>query len=412
MVNYICEKCGKDFAQKGHYTKHINKKNPCVVESKIKELIEKAVFEKMNDVKCTYPDVNEVMVNEVMVNEVMVNEVIVNEVDPYKIENDDYKIVNCCCIKGLTKMKNENKKIQLTITSPPYYNVKDYVTYTDYKEYLNTLKNVFTLIYDITDDGRMCCVNLSNILIQRESRNSESSRIPLAFHFVPLMEEIGWKFIEDIIWVKPEGAAKNRNGGFFQHRQPVAYKPNIINEYIFVFQKPSKHLIDKIVRGYDAITSLNSKVNDGYERTNVWKINPETKSKHPAPYPETLVENLIKYYSFCGDLVLDPFVGSGTTSISAFKLNRKSIGFEIHKDYINIFENRIKTITKNIPTQTQISINKDEYASLNEEQIKKKLNKFSKKHLYQLVNNDGKYKDYSKDKLVDLIYTLNFVNAA
>ena len=114
----------------------------------------------------------------------------------YKIETCDYTIINCCCIKGLTTMKNENKKIHLTVTSPPYYNVKDYVNYADYKDYLSTLRTVFTLIYEITEDGRMCCVNLSNILIQRESRNCESSRIPLAFHFVPLMEDIGWKFIK------------------------------------------------------------------------------------------------------------------------------------------------------------------------------------------------------------------------
>ena len=142
----------------------------------------------------------------------------------------------------------------------------------------------------------------------------------------------------------------------------------------------------------------------------MWKINPETKSKHPAPYPEALVDNLIKYYSFCGDTVLDPFVGSGTTTISAFRLNRKSIGFEIHKDYIDIFENRIKTIIKN-NTQANIAIDKDEYLDLNEEQIKKKLNKCSKKHLYQLVNNDCKYKSFSKDKIVDLIHQLNFMDA-
>ena len=329
----------------------------------------------------------------------------------YKIETGDYIIFNCCCIQGLTIMKNENQKIHLTVTSPPYYNVKDYVNYADYKDYLNTLRTVFTLIYEITEDGRMCCVNLSNILVQRESRNCESSRIPLAFHFVPLMEDIGWKFIEDIIWIKPEGAAKNRNGGFFQHRQPVAYKPNIINEYIFVFQKPSKYLIDKIVRGYDAVTSLNSKVDDGYERSNVWKINPETKSKHPAPYPELLVDNLIKYYSFCGDLILDPFVGSGTTTISAFKLNRKSIGFEIHRDYIDIFENRIKTITKTNTSQSNIAIDKNEYINLSEDQIKKKLNKCSKKYLYHLVSNDCKYKNYSKEKLIDLIHMLHFVDS-
>jgi DNA modification methylase len=328
----------------------------------------------------------------------------------YKVITDEYEVINTCCIKGLTAMKNDNKKIHLTITSPPYYNAKDYVAYKDYKEYLDTLKIVFTLIYEITENGRMCCVNISNILVQRENRNSESKRIPLAFHFVPLMEEIGWKFIEDIIWLKPEGAAKNRNGGFFQHRQPVAYKPNIINEYIFIFQKPSKFLIDKVVRGYDAITSLNSKVADGYERTNVWKINPETKSKHPAPYPELLVDNLVKYYSFCGDLILDPFVGSGTTLISAFKLNRKSIGFEIHRKYIDIFENRIKATTKHTTTQTTISINKDEYLNLKDYQIKQKINKFNKKYLHQLLNNDSKYKGYSKDNLINVIYELNFIN--
>jgi DNA modification methylase len=328
----------------------------------------------------------------------------------YKVITDEYEVINTCCIKGLTAMKDDNKKIHLTITSPPYYNAKDYVAYKDYKEYLDTLKKVFTLIYEITENGRMCCVNISNILVQRENRNSESTRIPLAFHFVPLMEEIGWKFIEDIIWLKPEGAAKNRNGGFFQHRQPVAYKPNIINEYIFVFQKPSKFLIDRIVRGYDAITSLNSKVADGYERTNVWKINPATKSKHPAPYPELLVDNLVKYYSFCGDLILDPFVGSGTTLISAYKLNRKSIGFEIHRKYIDIFENRIKATTKHTTTQTTISINKDEYLHLKDYQIKQKLNKFNKKYLHQLLNNDCKYKGYSKDNLINVIYELNFMN--
>ena len=158
---------------------------------------------------------------------------------------------------------------------------------------------------------------------------------------------------------------------------------------------------------------MNSKVDDGYERTNVWKINPETKSKHPAPYPETLVDNLIKYYSFVGDLVLDPFIGSGTTCISAFKLNRKSIGFEIHKEYIEIFENRIKLIPKNTNNiQSEISINKEDYANLNEMQIKKKLQKLPKKYLYQLINNDCKHKSSSKEQLVDLIYTSTFMDTA
>ena len=156
------------------------------------------------------------------------------------------------------------------------------------------------------------------------------------------MEDIGWKFIEDILWIKPEGAAKNRNGGFFQHRQPVAYKPNIINEYIFVFQKPSKHLIDKIVRGYDAITSLNSRVDDGYERSNVWKINPETKSKHPAPYPEDLPHRLIRMFTDENEWVLDPFNGAGATSKAAHDLGRSCLGFDIEKKYVALAKARLK----------------------------------------------------------------------
>ena len=58
---------------------------------------------------------------------------------------------------------------------------------------------------------------------------------------------MGWVFIDDIVWVKPEGAAINRNGGFYQHRKPVAYKPNIVSETIFIFQKPADFLIDKVV---------------------------------------------------------------------------------------------------------------------------------------------------------------------
>lgn len=191
----------------------------------------------------------------------------------------------------------------------------------------------------------MCVVNISTIIQPRISRNHESRRIPLPFHFVNIMEDIGFKFLEDIIWVKPEGSAKNRNGGFLRHRQPVAYKPNVINEYIFVFQKPMKGLIDKIVRSYTGEIKEKSLVEDGYERTNVWYMNQETKSKHPAPFPKELSDKLIKYYSYVGDTVLDPFMGSGTTALSCKTMNRNYIGFEIHEKYINIANDRLNKIS-------------------------------------------------------------------
>jgi DNA modification methylase len=144
-----------------------------------------------------------------------------------------------------------------------------------------------------------------------------------------------------------------------------------------------------------------------YEKTNVWRINPDTKTKHPAPYPESLVDKLVKYYSFVGDTILDPFIGSGTTTISAYKLNRKSIGFEIHKEYIKLFEDRIKTIKKH-SINTELLIDKKDYIGLSEIEIKNNLEKLSKKHLYQLLFNDNKYKNYSKAELVNTIYSLNF----
>lgn len=219
-----------------------------------------------------------------------------------------------------------DKSIDLTITSPPYYNVKDYVSYPTYDAYLQHLIGVFTTILSLTKPGRMCCVNISNIILPRASRSSESQRIPLTAHFIVRMEQIGWRFLEDIVWVKPEGAAKNRNGGFFRHRHPVAYKPNIVNEYIFVFQKEGR-TIDSIVR------SSPEQVEGEYERTNVWKIAPVHSKHHPAPFPDALVSHLVRYYSFKGDTILDPYMGTGTTPRVATQLGRNAIGIEMDEAF-------------------------------------------------------------------------------
>lgn len=262
-----------------------------------------------------------------------------------------YVIHNQDCLEGLKELETE---VELTVTSPPYFNVKEYVNYESYSAYLDSLRQVFTLVLEKTKAGRMCCVNLSNIILPRESRNSESRRLPLVFDFTVLMEKLGWIFMEDILWIKPEGSSKNRNGSFFQHRQPVAYKPNVVNEYILVFRKPSPKIIDSIVRSYPASIAEQSAVPDGYERTNVWNINPETTSKHPAPYPVELAEKLIQYYSFVGDTVLDPYIGSGTTAVAAKNLGRSCIGFEIHSEYIDIALSRISRVTSPPPLALEI----------------------------------------------------------
>lgn len=251
-------------------------------------------------------------------------------------------LLNNDCICELDKMVDNGIKVHLTVTSPPYYNARDYSHWDSYDDYLDWLMCVFRRIYNITEDGRMCCVNVSPVIEPRQNRNMESVRYPIPFDLTYLMRKIGWKFIEDIIWLKPEGSAPNRNGCFFRHRKPVAYKPNVVTEYILVFQKPMKGLIDKILRKTPTDILQKSLVGDDYERSNVWKINPETKIDHPAPFPLELPSKLIQYYSFVNDIVLDPFAGSGTTCLASKTLDRRYIGIEQNEKYFKLAQLRLK----------------------------------------------------------------------
>jgi len=231
--------------------------------------------------------------------------------------------------------------IDLTVTSPPYYNAKEYSQYECYNEYLEMLEEIFTQVYRVTKPSRMCVVNISPIIIPRESRNDQSYRIPIPYHFVPLMEKIGFEFLENIVWKKPNGAAVNRSAGFYQHRKPVAYKPNIVTEDILVFKKPASFLIDKVLKD-EPITDFK------IEWTNVWEMNPETKSDHPAPFPIGLSNRVITYYSYKNDIVLDPFAGSGTTLVSAKLLGRKYIGIELSLDYVNMTITRLNNVEERL----------------------------------------------------------------
>lgn len=245
------------------------------------------------------------------------------------------RIYNENCLETMKKM--EDNSIDLVVTSPPYYNAREYVEYKDVDDYMNKMKTIFSSLYNKVKESRMVVVNISPVLVPRENRNSQSYRIPLPFYFVPMMEEIGYEFLEDIIWEKPNGAVPNRNGGFFQHRKPLAYKPNVVTEYVLVFKKKSDKLIDHFLK--------NETVEGDYEKTNIWRIQPETRVKHLAPYPQKLVENIVKYYSYKDELVYDPFMGSGTTAVVCEKLDRNFLGSEIHKEYIELSYSRlVKTI--------------------------------------------------------------------
>lgn len=229
-------------------------------------------------------------------------------------------VVNGDTIETMKLLKEES--VHLTFTSPPYYNARDYSIYPSYKRYLEFLAEVFKQVHRITKEGRFLVLNTSPIIIPRVSRSHSSKRYPIPFDIHPYLVEMGWEFIDDIVWMKPEASVKNRVGGFQQHRKPLGYKPNSITEYLMVYRKSTEKLLDWNIHQYDWKIVKESKVPDGFETTNVWKIDPCFDKVHTAVFPVELCKRVIQYYSFKGDLVFDPFGGSGTVGKTAKSLHR------------------------------------------------------------------------------------------
>jgi DNA modification methylase len=229
-------------------------------------------------------------------------------------------VVNGDVLQVLKNVPDES--IHLTFTSPPYYNARDYSIYPSYQAYLEFLNDVFKETHRVTKEGRFLIVNTSPIIIPRVSRAHSSKRYGIPFDLHPYLVKNGWDFIDDIIWLKPEASVKNRIGGFMQHRKPLAYKPNSVTEYLMVYRKSTEKLLDWNIHSYDYQTVNDSKVPEGYETTNVWKIDPCFDKVHSAIFPVELCKRVIQYYSYKGDLVFDPFGGSGTVGKTADSLDR------------------------------------------------------------------------------------------
>ncbi|MDE0482248.1 MAG: DNA methyltransferase [Candidatus Poribacteria bacterium] len=236
-----------------------------------------------------------------------------------------------------------DESVHLTFTSPPYYNARDYTIFPSYEAYLDFLTAVFRETHRITKEGRFFVLNTSPVIVPRISRAHSSKRYAIPYDIHPRLTEIGWEFIDDIVWVKPDYAAKNRNGGFFQHRKPLGYKANSVTESVMVYRKKTDKLIDWNLRQYDDDTIDASKVMGEYEKTNVWQINPATDKVHPAIFPPELAARVIKFYSFKGDLVFDPFGGSGTVGYVALAHERNYILCEKEAEYIERAEQMLDT---------------------------------------------------------------------
>lgn len=243
-------------------------------------------------------------------------------------------------LKILKQVQDES--VHLTFTSPPYYNARDYSIYQSYSEYLEFLRDVFAQVHRVTKEGRFFILNTSPIIIPRVSRQHSSKRYPIPFDIHPYLIEMGWEFIDDIIWVKPEASAKNRNAGFLQHRKPLGYKPNAVTEYIMVYRKKTHKLLDWNIHQYDYHTIQESKVRGKYETSNVWLIDPTFDKTHTAVFPLELCNRVIQYYSYIGDLVFDPFAGSGVLGKSAMNLSRYFFLTEISQEYFNRIQENLR----------------------------------------------------------------------
>ena len=258
-----------------------------------------------------------------------------------------------------------NESIHLTFTSPPYYNARDYSIYPSYEAYLEFLEEVFKETHRITKEGRFLIVNTSPIIIPRVSRSHSSKRYGIPFDLHPYLVKNGWEFIDDIVWLKPETSVKNRIGGFMQHRKPLGYKPNCITEYLMVYRKETEKLLDWNIRSYNHQIVEESKVTDGYETTNVWKIDPCFNKVHSAIFPVELCKRVIQYYSYKGDLIFDPFGGSGTVGQTAKALDRFFFLTEQEQKYFEYMQAKAKS---------QILFNKTITKFLTLEQFKRIVN--------------------------------------
>ena len=237
--------------------------------------------------------------------------------------------------------------IDLIFTSPPYFNARpEYSEYHTYEDYLCSMRKIICCCHRVLKEGRFFVINVAPVLVRRTSRSTSSRRLALPFDFHRIFTEEGFDFIDDIIWEKPEGAgwATGRGRRFAADRNPLQYKSVPVTEYILVYRKHTDKLIDWHIRKHhdqDAVSR--SKISDDYERTNIWKINPVRSKYHPAIFPDSLVEKVIRYYSFVHDVVMDPFGGIGTTARVAYRLDRRFVLFELNKKYVEVMKNSLES---------------------------------------------------------------------
>lgn len=230
-----------------------------------------------------------------------------------------------------------DKEVKLVFTSPPYYNAKEYSIYKSYSAYLKKMQDVIKQCYRVLEDGRFIVINVSPVITKRPGREFESIRYPIHFDFHKILNDVGFEFIDEIIWLKPQFSVPNRNGVYIQTQKPLSYKPNCVTESILIYRKKANFLLDFNIKVYKDFKPI---LKENFDSTNCWEISPISSKEHPAVFPKKLCENILRYYSFPNDVVLDPFAGSGTFEEVAKNMNRIPILCEKSSKYIEVIKNK------------------------------------------------------------------------
>jgi site-specific DNA-methyltransferase (adenine-specific) len=217
--------------------------------------------------------------------------------------------------------------IGLAFTSPPYNVGKDYDLDLDLIEYLELIKDVGREVFRVLRPGGRYIINIANL--------GRKPYIPLTSLFHDIHAEIGFLSMGEIIWQKAKGASGSCAWGSWKSAKAPRLRD--IHEYLLVFAKQSFSRPDKGISDISKEEFMEATLS-------IWNLPPESAKRigHPAPFSIPLAERVIKLYSYVDDVVLDPFVGSGTTCLAAKINNRHYVGFDISEEYCLIAEERIK----------------------------------------------------------------------
>lgn len=239
------------------------------------------------------------------------------------------EIINGDCVEIMNKM--DIHSIDLLVTSPPYNCGIPYDSYNDdrpVEEYLDWCKMWLNRAYRVLKpDGRICV----NVLVDLRFKKNDVRMSPLAEYY-KIMKEIGYKFAGFPMWAEKHRVKYTAWGSWKSARAPYIYCPYevIIIGYKKRWKKDNKGT--DTISGQDFMTGCQG----------IWKIKAETEGLTEANFPVGLPELCINLLSFKGDIVLDPFNGSGTTCVAAKKLGRRYIGIDISKNYCKIARARVK----------------------------------------------------------------------